>query len=79
MVQIPPEITVNVKNVDKNSAAAMYLEGVVNENASVGWEFYRIDSFSVSEAPGCFSTVNSKGAKAGSSVTYYVISFRKPV
>lgn len=72
MIQIPPNISVQMK-AHKGNEAAAYLESVVNEYASQGWEFYRVDSIGVELQPGCFSALGGK--KAESSV-YYVITFR---
>ena len=74
MVQVPPNIEVKA-NKHRGNEAAVYLETVVNEYASEGWEFYRIDSIGVSVKAGCFDAL--KGKK-DSMASYYVISFRKP-
>ncbi|MTH46986.1 DUF4177 domain-containing protein [Intestinirhabdus alba] len=76
MVQIPPNIVVNARKVNKNNAAAEYLEEVVNEMALEGWEFQRIDSIGVQEQPGCGSIF---GGKQVGPVNYYVITFRQEV
>ncbi|EGB0933349.1 TPA: DUF4177 domain-containing protein [Escherichia coli] len=73
MVQIPPNVIINSRKTDKDSAAAIYLEDVVNNMAGRGWEFYRIDSIGVAEAPGC------SGKKDIGPTVYYVITFRMPV
>ncbi|MDH5301427.1 MAG: DUF4177 domain-containing protein [Gammaproteobacteria bacterium] len=73
MVQIPPNITVEMKTHRGNEAAA-YLESVVNEYASDGWEFYRVDSVGVRLQPGCFAAL---GGKKEENSLYYVITFRK--
>ncbi len=73
MVQIPPNIAVEMKKHKGNEAAA-YLEGVVNKYAEQGWEFYRIDSLGVALQPGCFGSLT--GQKEVNSL-YYVITFRK--
>lgn len=69
MVQVPPNIITSRKNIQ--TAAADYLQSVVNEYAGLGWEFYRIDDFSTEEQQGCFSG----GAKTIRS--YKVITFRR--
>ncbi|MFO5548663.1 DUF4177 domain-containing protein [Klebsiella pneumoniae] len=76
MVQIPPNVIVNAKKVSKDSAAAVYLENVVNEMAEDGWEFQRIDSIGVQGQPGCGSLF---GGKQIGPVNYYVITFRQEV
>jgi len=72
MVQIPPNISVEMKN-HKGNEAAVYLEGVVNQYAREGWEFYRIDSVGVQLQPGCFGSLSGKKEE---STLYYVITFR---
>lgn len=72
MVQIPPNIAVQMK-AHKGNEAAAYLEGVVNEYTSKGWEFHRIDSIGVQLQPGCFDVL---GGKKAENSNYYVISFR---
>lgn len=71
MLQIPPNIITTRKNL--KTAAADYLEEVVNNYAEQGWEFYRIDSFSTEEAQGCFS-----GGKLTMRI-HKVITFRKEI
>lgn len=44
----------------RGNEAAVYLERVVNEYASEGWEFYRIDSIGVSVKAGCFDALSGK-------------------
>ncbi|MCK1068938.1 DUF4177 domain-containing protein [Pluralibacter gergoviae] len=53
--------------------AAAYLQDVVNQWASEGWEFQRVDTIGIEERAGCF------GTKAMGLVNYYVITFRKEV
>jgi len=74
MIQVPPNIEVAMKQHKANEAAA-YLEEVVNEMASQGWEFYRIDPIGVQLKPGCIASLFGQKAVA---ITYYVITFRKP-
>jgi hypothetical protein len=73
MVQIPPNIAVQMKEHRGNEAAA-YLEGVVNKYAEQGWEFQRIDSIGVQVQPGCLDALTGKKEQNNS---YYVITFRK--
>lgn len=75
MVQVPPNITVNAKQ-HKGSEAAAYLQGIVNEMAEQGWEFYRVDPIGVHVQPGCLAALLGQKEVA---TTYHVISFRKPV
>jgi hypothetical protein len=73
MVQIPPNIAVDMKKHKGNEAAA-YLESVVNKYAQQGWEFYRVDSIGVALQAGCFGSL--RGQKEDNN-QYYVITFRK--
>jgi len=60
--------------VPTTDKAAAYLEGIVNEHARQGWEFYRVDSIGVRVRPGCL------GVFLGQQPThreYYVVTFRK--
>lgn len=72
MVQIPPGITLS--KAQRGNEAAAYLEGAVNEMASQGWEFMRVDAIGVEVQPGCLGAL--AGIKGGSTV-YYVITFRR--
>ena len=72
MVQVPPNIRV-VKSSGNDAAA--YLQGIANQYAAQGWEFYRVDTVGVVVAPGCLASL--LGAKS-SDLTYYVVTFRKP-
>ncbi|WP_439239087.1 DUF4177 domain-containing protein [Lonepinella sp. BR2919] len=69
MIQAAPHIIAQKKNIQ--TAAADYLQELVNEQAELGWEFFRIDDFSTEEAQGCFS-----GGK-NTSRTHKVITFRR--
>jgi len=73
MVQVPPNISVEMKKHKGNEAAA-YLEDVVNEYAEQGWEFQRIDTIGVELKPGCFGALSGKKEEYGQ---YYVITFRR--
>lgn len=75
MVQIPPNVAVEVKKHIGNEAA-VYLESVVNKYASQGWEFHRIDTIGVALQPGCFGALSGKKTENNQ---YYVISFRKEI
>jgi hypothetical protein len=72
MVQIPPNISIQMKT-HRGNEAAEYLEGVVNTYADQGWEFYRIDSVGVHQEPGCFGALTGDRARTD---IYYVITFR---
>jgi len=75
MVQIPPNISVQMKEHKGNEAAA-YLQNVVNEHAENGWEFYRIDSIGVQVKPGCFDVLRGKKEENN---MYHVITLRREV
>ncbi|MEZ8745945.1 hypothetical protein AB4516_15780 [Vibrio sp. 10N.222.54.F12] len=75
MVQIPPNIAVDMKD-SQGDDAARYLENVVNQYAREGWEFHRVDTIGVQIQPGCMDAL--KGRKM-ENASYYVISFRKEV
>lgn len=71
MVQAAPHIIAQKKNIQ--TAAADYLQELVNAYAQQGWEFFRIDDFSTEEAQGCFS-----GGKTTMKI-HKVITFRREV
>ena len=75
MIQIPRTISITAKAHRGNEAAA-YLEGIVNEMASDGWDFNRVDAIGVNMQPGCLGALG--GARASQSV-YYVVTFSRPV
>ncbi|WP_018466927.1 DUF4177 domain-containing protein [Calidithermus timidus] len=54
-VQLPKHISVNARNRD--SAAAELIQGVINNFAAEGWEFYRIDTVTTVEPPGCLAAL----------------------
>ncbi|WP_301097932.1 DUF4177 domain-containing protein [Otariodibacter sp.] len=69
MVQTVSNIIASRKKID--SAAADYLEELVNRYAMDGWEFFRIDDLTTEESAGCFSF----GKKIYK--THKVITFRR--
>ena len=73
MIQIPPNVAVEMKRHKGNEAAA-YMEQVVNEYAQQGWEFYRVDPVGVSLSPGCLASLFGQKEQQ---VQYHVITFRK--
>lgn len=75
MVQVPPNISVEVQNHTGNVAAA-YLQTIVNKYAKEGWEFQRVDEIGVQVNPGCFDSLFGKKTEVYS---YYVVTFRKNV
>lgn len=73
MVQVPPNIAVEMKKHKGNEAAA-YLESIVNEYAAQSWDFYRVDMIGVALQPGCLGALSGKKEEQ---TQYYVITFRK--
>ena len=73
MVQMPPNIEIQ-EGTSTRGRAAGYLEGVVNEYARDGWEFFRVDQIGIRINPGCLAGMF--GARADT-VVYYVVTFRK--
>lgn len=69
MVQIPRDLFVKMGQAD--GIAAEYLQSVISQNATDGWEFYRIDNLTVTEKPGCSSSQKEALHAVG------VISFRR--
>ena len=77
MVQVPPGVITRATG-SRGDEAAAYLEGVVRDNATDGWEFFRVDRFEVVEARGCFNVITLGRFGAGeSSYDAYVITFRR--
>lgn len=74
MVQVPPVLQVAEGTSTKGMAAA-YLEGIVNEYAGKGWEFYRVDSISIRVMPGCLAGL--LGVPPTERL-YHVVCFRRP-
>jgi hypothetical protein len=74
MVQTPPTISVQASQ-HKGDEAAQYMESLANAHSEQGWEFYRVDTFSVVIPPGCLAAMF--GDK-GSQNQYYVVTFRRP-
>lgn len=75
MEQVPPNIEVRSAR-DEDSAAAEYLEKIVNKWARKGWEFYRVDTIGVKFAPGCLGMLLGQRESLR---TYYVITFRREI
>ncbi|MEO1697958.1 MAG: DUF4177 domain-containing protein [Planctomycetota bacterium] len=74
-VPMAPTITAHSKKNDGVEAAS-YLQSVIAQNAVDGWEFYRVDTFSVQQPSGCLAVL--AGRNAGEHTTYYVATFRRP-
>ena len=60
----------------KATLAADALAEFANTEASEGWEFHRIDTFTTYEK-GCWSSLTG-GNKVVSQSTHYVATFRRP-
>jgi hypothetical protein len=74
MVQVPPNIEVQEGTSTRGRAAA-YLEGIVNQYAEDGWEFFRVDQVGIRIHPGCLSALFGGQSRT---VVYYVVTFRRP-
>jgi len=74
MIQIPPDIEVG-GGTSTAGRAADYLEGVVNEYAAKGWEFFRVDEIGIRIKPGGLASLfGARGRRLG----YHVVTFRRP-
>ena len=73
MVQAPPAILVKSKE-HTGGEAATYLQGIVNQMAEQGWEFYRVDPIGVQVQPGCLAGLLGQSVQER---TYYVVTFRR--
>lgn len=73
MVQIPPTIVVTQS---RGNDAAAYLEGIVNNHARKGRDFYRVDEIGVKVAPGCLAVLAGIRAET---VSHYVVTFRRKI
>ena len=72
MVQIPRDLAVKIGKAE--GAAAQYMQQTIDAYVAEGWEFYRVDSLTITEKPGCL------GGLFGQKEVYHsvgVISFRK--
>lgn len=74
MIQVAPNI--EVSGAAKGNEAAVYLENIVNEMTSEGWEYYRVDPIGLTVRPGCLASLIGHRAY---NVEYYVVTFRKEV
>ena len=72
MVQVPPKIV--VRRDTGQGEAATYMQTVVDQNATQGWEFYRVDQIGVQQSPGCLGLL--LGQRQVTTV-YYIVSFRR--
>jgi hypothetical protein len=74
MVEVAPRLAFDKGEKTKGRLAA-YLEEIVNQHASQGWEFYRVDSMSKTIHPGCLGALFGERSRA---IMYYVVTFRRP-
>lgn len=75
MVSVPKSIAVNSGN-DLGATLADYVQNEVNKMANEGWEFYRADSYLVSELPGCLASLFGQSPNCE---TYNLLTFRKGI
>lgn len=55
MIQVPPDVSITAAGMlgrapDSRTAAAQYLETIVNGMASEGWEFFRVDTIGITSS-----------------------------
>ena len=73
MIQIPPTISVQASQ-HKGNEAAQYMEAIANSHSEQGWDFFRVDTLSVSIPAGCLAAMfGDKGSQS----QYYVMTFRR--
>ena len=72
MVQIAEQVVVNEELLKGNEGAA-YLQGVVNQQAQQGWEFFRVDEMVLSVS---FQALFGTRAQ-GTPTRFYVVTFRR--
>lgn len=63
------------KETDSAAIVADYVQKVIGEGVSGGWEFYRIDTVTLVESPGCLGGLLGQRE---TSTGYNVLTFRKP-
>ena len=73
MLQIPPNVVVQRGNYT-GEEAAKYLQNITNEQAQLGWEFYRVDTFTVHVQPGCLGLLFGQRQ---TTFDNYVVTFRR--
>jgi len=69
MVQIAPSLVVKAGQ-QQGQEAAQHLETLVNQWATLGWEFYRVDTMGIYTPPGCLGGQTTH-------TQYYVVTFRR--
>ena len=65
-------IPANLISKGEGAAAAQVLQQVIDREATEGWEFYRVDSFTTTRPPGCFSF-----GQPGETASFNVATFRR--
>ena len=73
MVQIPANFSAQEGQVQGNEIAT-YVQDWANKLAAQGWEFYRIDSMSMTVAPGCMTSLFGGGHQY---MQYSIMTFRR--
>lgn len=53
---VPGPAQLVVKSASESSKAVASYAEIINAEAIDGWEFYSLESMSVAQAPGCFSS-----------------------
>ena len=53
---VPGPAQLVVKSASESSKAVASYAEIINAEAINGWEFYSLESMSVAQAPGCFSS-----------------------
>ena len=53
---VPGPAQLVVKSASESSKAVASYAEIINAEAVNGWEFYSLESMSVAQAPGCFSS-----------------------
>ena len=81
MIEMSPNLL--AKWGKSQGLVAKYLQGLVVEQATEGWEFQRIDTFTMTEQAGCgcasFLARAFLGQPSERTFTVYVATFRMPL
>lgn len=72
IIQVPSSVIMSSRQQD---ALAKNIEAIINQYATAGWEFHRMDHFTIYVAPGCLAGLF--GAQP-TPKPEYLISFRRP-
>lgn len=73
IVQVPRDLVASVGSVQKG-VAEEFMQRTIDTFATKGWEFYRVDSLTVTEKPGCLASLVGQKAEIHS---LNVICFRR--